>query len=124
MKVLFIEGKKKAQVVFLFNKKIIEVIKTVKGWSFDTVQKKWYVPMTTVEELTETFLKLEITSITFSLDEYNEQASEDNLGGTKRKLQFDNESDYDDENKENEPPKWCNNDVTGKRPFVNNANKV
>ena len=124
MKVLFVEGNKKAQDVFVFNTKIIEVIKSVKGWSFDTVQKKWYVPMSKVDELIKSFLKLDITSLTFSLEDYKEQVTEDNFSGTKKKLQFDSESDYDEDNKENEPPKWCNNDVTGKRPFVNNTNKV
>ena len=122
MKVLFVEGQKKAQVVFVFNTKVIEVIKSVKGWSFDLVQKKWYIPMTKVEELIEKFLKLEITSITFKSDDYKEQVAVDNEGGVKRKLQFDLESDSDDD-KENKPPKWFTNDVTGKRPFVNNLNK-
>ena len=43
MKVAIMQGHIKAQIVFFYNTSVIEAIKTIKGWSFDMVCKKWYI---------------------------------------------------------------------------------
>ena len=51
MKVAVLQGHTKAQIIFFYNASVIEAIKTITGWSFDMVCKKWYIPCAGVEEL-------------------------------------------------------------------------
>ena len=41
MKVALLQGKKSTQIVFNYNSIVKDTIKTVKGWHYDVVCKKW-----------------------------------------------------------------------------------
>ena len=56
MKVAFLEGKNSTQIVFNYNSIVKDSIKTVKGWHYDVVCKKWFIPNDQMDEL---IIKLE-----------------------------------------------------------------
>ena len=64
MKVALMQGHMKAQIVFFYNASVIETIKTIKGWSFDMLCKKWYIPREEVDELVK---KLEKDNIEYTV---------------------------------------------------------
>ena len=63
MKVVILQGKKKSQLIFFYDPKITEVIKSIKGWSFDIECKKWYIPLEGSEAILQKFEKEKIETI-------------------------------------------------------------
>ena len=63
MKVALLEGKKSTQIVFNYNSIVKDTIKTVKGWHYDVVCKKWYVPNDKMDEIVTKLEKLGISTV-------------------------------------------------------------
>ena len=63
MKVALLEGEKSTQIVFNYNSIVKDTIKTVKGWHYDVVCKKWYVPNDKMDEIVTKLEKLGISTV-------------------------------------------------------------